>query len=93
LSELLDEALGSTTAAIHWDLARETLRAASGLPTRVGLEAEPEPGPVQVGIETPPTGDQPTKTPALGSTPSTTDEPSADQGAGRTRQAVAAPGT
>jgi L,D-transpeptidase ErfK/SrfK len=39
LSELLDRALGNTTAAIHWDFARETLQAANGIPTVVGLEA------------------------------------------------------
>jgi len=46
LEPLLDEALGNDTAAIHWDLARETLQAATGLPTLVGLAAaaEPEPG-------------------------------------------------
>ena len=39
LSEMLDRALGSDTAAIHWDLARTTLQAASGVPTLVGLAA------------------------------------------------------
>ncbi len=47
LSQMLVEALGNTTAAIHWDYARETLQAAIGMPTLVGLEAEldsaPEP--------------------------------------------------
>jgi hypothetical protein len=42
LSEMLDRALGSATAAIHWDLARTTLQAASGVPTLVGLAADPE---------------------------------------------------
>jgi L,D-transpeptidase ErfK/SrfK len=42
LSEKLDQALGSNTAAIHWDLARATLQAASGIPTLVGLAAEPD---------------------------------------------------
>ena len=41
LSQMLDQALGSSTAAIHWDLARATLQAASGIPTLVGLAAEP----------------------------------------------------
>src|SRR5205814_992402 len=40
LSQMLDQALGSNTAAIHWDLARATLAAASGIPTLVGLAAE-----------------------------------------------------
>jgi L,D-transpeptidase ErfK/SrfK len=42
LSGMLDKALGSDTAAIHWDLARATLQAANGIPTVVGLAAEPE---------------------------------------------------
>lgn len=39
-SKLLDQALGPTTAAVHWDFARETMQAANGLPTIVGLEAD-----------------------------------------------------
>jgi L,D-transpeptidase ErfK/SrfK len=39
LSQLLDHALGNSTAAIHWDFARDTLQAANGIPTVVGLEA------------------------------------------------------
>src|SRR6185437_12022085 len=39
-SEQLDKALGSTTAAIHWDFARQALQAASGMPVVVGLEAD-----------------------------------------------------
>jgi L,D-transpeptidase ErfK/SrfK len=42
LEPLLDQVLGSDTAAIHWDLARDTLAAATGMPTLVGLAAEPE---------------------------------------------------
>jgi L,D-transpeptidase ErfK/SrfK len=42
LSQKLDQALGSNTAAIHWDLARATLAAASGIPTLVGLAADPD---------------------------------------------------
>jgi L,D-transpeptidase ErfK/SrfK len=42
LEPLLDQELGSDTAAIHWDLARETLQAATGMPTLVGLAAEPD---------------------------------------------------
>ena len=45
LEPLLDQALGKDTAAIHWDLARETLQAATGMPTLVGLAAEPESAP------------------------------------------------
>jgi L,D-transpeptidase ErfK/SrfK len=60
LSQRLDQALGPTTAAIHWDYALETLQTANGLPTVVGLEAEIEPltepwpyGPEHSGVETP----------------------------------------
>ena len=40
LSLRLDHALGATTAAINWDLARETLQSAQGMPTLVGLQAD-----------------------------------------------------
>ncbi|HVN45502.1 MAG TPA: L,D-transpeptidase family protein [Steroidobacteraceae bacterium] len=43
LEPLLDQVLGNDIAAIHWDLARDTLQAATGMPTLVGLAAEPEP--------------------------------------------------
>jgi L,D-transpeptidase ErfK/SrfK len=39
LSKELDRVLGSSTVAIRWDYARQTLQAASGIPTLVGLEA------------------------------------------------------
>ena len=39
-SQLLDKSLGSTTAAVHWDFAREALQKADGMPTVVGLEAD-----------------------------------------------------
>jgi L,D-transpeptidase ErfK/SrfK len=42
--KLLNQALGDTTAAIHWDFARQALQAASGIPTVVGIEAEDVPG-------------------------------------------------
>jgi L,D-transpeptidase ErfK/SrfK len=37
--ELLDKALGDAVVAIHWDKAREELKAARGIPVVVGLEA------------------------------------------------------
>ena len=49
LSKLLDEALGDSTAAIHWDLARKTLEAANGIPTLVGLAAMPDTPPAGAG--------------------------------------------
>jgi len=39
--QLLDHALGTNVAAIHWDYALETLQAARGIPVTVGLEADP----------------------------------------------------
>jgi L,D-transpeptidase ErfK/SrfK len=41
-SQMLDLALGETTAAVHWEFARETLQTANGLPTVVGLQADLE---------------------------------------------------
>jgi L,D-transpeptidase ErfK/SrfK len=52
LSQLLDKALGQDTAAIHWDLARETLQAANGMPAVVGLQAQLDQPPAP--NETPP---------------------------------------
>jgi len=44
LEQLFDKELGTATAAIHWDLALKTLRSATGMPTLVGLAAEPDSG-------------------------------------------------
>jgi L,D-transpeptidase ErfK/SrfK len=43
LSQHLQRVLGGDNAAIHWDLARATLRAANGMPTLVGLAADDDP--------------------------------------------------
>ncbi len=53
LSKQLDQALGKSTAAIHWDFAREALQAASGMPTIVGLEADLDPGPAAASVAGP----------------------------------------
>lgn len=45
LSQQLDKAVGNDTAAIHWDLARDTLQAANGIPAVVGLQADLSPSP------------------------------------------------
>lgn len=42
LEQLLDKELGTATAAINWDLALKTLQSATGMPTLVGLAAEPD---------------------------------------------------
>jgi hypothetical protein len=39
MSQKLRGALGSDTAAIHWDFTRKALEAATGVPTVVGLRA------------------------------------------------------
>jgi L,D-transpeptidase ErfK/SrfK len=39
-AEMLRQAVGETTVAIHWDYAREVLRKADGVIATVGLEAE-----------------------------------------------------
>ena len=54
LSQLLDKALGQDTAAIHWDLARETLQAANGIPAVVGLQAQLDQPPAPAGTPSPP---------------------------------------
>ena len=68
LSQLLDKALGQDTAAIHWDLARETLQAANGIPEVVGLQAQLDTAPAGVGPAaapaTPPAAAAPPQTPA-----------------------------
>jgi len=56
LSKLLDQALGTSTAAIHWDLARKTLQAASGIPTVVGLAATPQAPAAAAATEEKPAG-------------------------------------
>ncbi len=48
LSQHLDNALGSNTAAIHWDYAIQTLREARGIPTVVALAADVDPAPEAV---------------------------------------------
>src|SRR5207244_2831233 len=53
LSQKLDQALGNTTTAINWDLAREALQAANGIPTVVGLQADMDPA--QASAESPAT--------------------------------------
>jgi L,D-transpeptidase ErfK/SrfK len=41
--ELLNEALGTTTTAVNWDIAIETLKKADGIPVLVGLQADTAP--------------------------------------------------
>jgi L,D-transpeptidase ErfK/SrfK len=62
-SKLLDQALGPTIAAVHWDLAREVMRSANGLPTVVGIQAD---------VDTPETQTAGTTEPAPGTPPDVT---------------------
>jgi L,D-transpeptidase ErfK/SrfK len=41
--ELLSQALGTTTTAVNWDIAVDTLQKADGIPVLVGLQADVEP--------------------------------------------------
>jgi hypothetical protein len=52
-SQLLDKALGPTTAAVHWDFARQALQKADGMPIVVGLEADLDPPALADGSATP----------------------------------------
>jgi L,D-transpeptidase ErfK/SrfK len=57
-SQLLNKALGQTTAAVHWDYARDVLQTARGMPATVGLEAITEGAgeweePLAPAVETP----------------------------------------
>ncbi len=52
-SQLLDKALGPTTAAVHWDFARQALQKADGMPIVVGLEADLDPPALAEGSATP----------------------------------------
>lgn len=66
-AKLLDAALGENVAAVHWDYALETLQAARGMPTVIGLAADLDPLPgegteeqvaaEQAGQAEPPTGE------------------------------------
>ena len=81
LSDKLDQALGTTTAAIHWDFAKEALQAANGIPTVVGLEADPDPAPSADPAATPPAPAPAASTPptaAPSSTGATAHAPSTD---------------
>ncbi|MEY4760196.1 MAG: hypothetical protein RLZZ200_52 [Pseudomonadota bacterium] len=48
---MLDAALGESTVAIHWDLARDELGKARGMPVIVGLAADMPDAPVPVPAE------------------------------------------
>jgi hypothetical protein len=39
----LDQMLGDSEAVVHWDRALAALREASGMPTMIGLQLQPDP--------------------------------------------------
>jgi L,D-transpeptidase ErfK/SrfK len=71
LSEMLQQAIGEQTAAIHWDLARATLQAATGIPTLIGLAADPEEPVAKAAPATPPAAIPPPKTLRVSRAPQT----------------------
>jgi L,D-transpeptidase ErfK/SrfK len=82
LSQQLDKAVGNDTAAIHWDLARDTLQAANGIPAVVGLQADLDPPPAPSGTQppaSPPQGQgvSTAQPPGLAATPGTPSAPGA----------------
>ena len=66
--QLLDKAVGNDTAAIHWDLARETLQAANGMPAVVGLQADLDQPPAPEGTQPPASPQPPASSPPSAST-------------------------
>jgi len=77
LSQQLDKAVGNDTAAIHWDLARDTLQAANGIPAVVGLQADLTP----TGPDSPP-GAAPQTSGAIASSPGVANPSQAPSAAG-----------
>jgi L,D-transpeptidase ErfK/SrfK len=71
--ELLNEALGTTTTAVNWDIAVETLKKADGIPVLVGLQADTAPAAPPAAapplVEAPPPASAP---PAVSSAPQET---------------------
>ena len=64
LSSKLDQALGTTTVAINWDLTKQALQAANGIPTLVGLQADLDNGPSGANPEPTASPPPPASTPA-----------------------------
>jgi hypothetical protein len=42
---MLNEVLGTSTTAVNWDIAVDTLKTANGIPVLVGLQADVDPAP------------------------------------------------
>jgi L,D-transpeptidase ErfK/SrfK len=83
LSQQLDKAVGNDTAAIRWDLARETLQAANGIPAVVGLQADIDPSAAPGGTQPPASAPQgqgasTASPPGVAATPGTPSTPGTD---------------
>ena len=87
--QLLDRALGSSTAAIHWDYAIETLKTANGIPATVGLEAVLD-SPGGAGSASAPAG-TPTATPPAAAPPAAAPDAAAPPPAATAEPAPARP--
>ena len=61
--ELLTQALGTTTTAVNWDIAVDTLKKADGIPVLVGLQADVDPGSPAPGSPPPAPPPAPAQTP------------------------------
>lgn len=57
--DLLTQALGSTTTAVNWDIAVETLKKADGIPVLVGLQADLDSPTAPAGPAAPPPPETP----------------------------------
>jgi L,D-transpeptidase ErfK/SrfK len=84
LSQKLDQALGSTTAAIHWDFAKQALQAANGIPTVVGIQADMSPEQAEAAEAAADSTQQPAQ-------PATTDQQPAEQTPGTATAPTARP--
>jgi hypothetical protein len=51
MSQKLRRALGSDSAAIHWEFARKTLETATGVPKVVGVRAHLDQGAASMGVQ------------------------------------------
>jgi L,D-transpeptidase ErfK/SrfK len=92
-SQLLDQALGPTTAAVHWDFARETMQTANGLPTVVGLQADLDPPEPLPELAAPIDGAPVAGVPGQAVPPSATDGTAVQGGAPVASDGSAAPGS
>jgi L,D-transpeptidase ErfK/SrfK len=73
----LDELLGPTQTAIHWDLALQALREASGIPQVIGLDIPPDDPTTDPSLSAPGEGASAPAEPGIPSAPGAPDVPAA----------------